>query len=171
MLKFTIIITVAIFLGLIIYNALPEEALPTDKKITKIIVEKSKRQLKVFSDTMLLKTYEISLGSNPLGHKQYEGDGKTPEGKYIINDKNPNSGYYLNLGISYPNSQDIKYANSINKSPGGDIKIHGLRNGIGFIGKLQRLFDWTQGCIALTNTEIKELFDNVPIGTKIEINK
>ena len=96
---------------------------------------------------------------------------KTPEGIYYINDRNPNSICYLNLGISYPNEFDIKNARENNKSPGGDIKIHGLPNGYGFIGKFHRWKDWTWGCIAVTNREMKELYDNVPIGTEIEILK
>ena len=88
---------------------------------------------------------------------------------YYINDKNPKSGYHLNLGVSYPNKYDRIYAKKIHKKPGGLIKIHGLRNRLGFIGKFHRFFDWTLGCIALTNEEVEELYTNVPIGTKIEI--
>ena len=75
----------------------------------------------------------------------------------------------MNLGVSYPNEEDIAYANSRGKSPGGLIKIHGIKNGLGFIGKFHRLVDWTQGCIALTNREVKELYEHVPVGTVIEI--
>ncbi len=153
------------------YNIWPEYPLPSDKKIDRIVVDKAQRRLSVFSNSKLIKTYKISLGFDPIGDKEFEGDGRTPEGIYTINDKNPNSGYHLNLGISYPNSEDIKSADKQGKSPGGDIKIHGLRNGLGFIGKLHRMFDWTLGCIALTNSEIRELYDNVPIGTEIEIKE
>lgn len=160
-----------LLLTLLIYNFLPQKPLPTDKKVDKLVVEKSKRQLLVFSKNELLKTYPISLGFGPVGHKEAEGDGRPPEGIYFINDKNPESGYYLNLGISYPNRQDTENAKKKGFSPGGDIKIHGLRNGLGFLGKLQRSYDWTHGCIALTNPEVKELFDHVPVGTEIEIKK
>lgn len=114
----------------------------------------------------LVKTYRISLGKNPVGHKQHQGDGKTPEGLYYINAKNPNSQFHLNLGISYPNNEDRRNSSD----PGGDIKIHGLKNGNGFIGKFHRLLDWTNGCIAVTNEEMEELYEAVPIGTAIEIN-
>jgi len=97
------------------------------------------------------------LGRNPVGHKEFEGDKKTPEGIYTINDKNPNSGYYKNLGVSYPNAQDIENAKKLGKPAGGDIKIHGIRNYCGIIGKFQRWADWTYGCIAPTNREMEEI--------------
>ena len=122
-----------------------------------------------YSKGHLIKTYRISLGRNPIGHKEYEGDKKTPEGHYYINDKNPNSGYHKNLGILYPNKEDIENAKRLGKPVGGDVKIHGLRNGIGFLGKFHRWYDWTMGCIALTNEEIDELYNAVAIGTQIEI--
>ena len=125
----------------------------------------------VFADNQLIKTYRISLGRNPIGSKQFEGDKRTPEGLYYINDKNPNSTFHKNLGISYPNKSDVENATSQAKKPGGDIKIHGIRNGLGFINKLHRLLDWTSGCIAVTNSEIDELFDSTPIGIPIEIKK
>lgn len=158
-------------IGLIAFYFWPEKELDSSKKIDKILVIKHERKLIVFSDNVELKTYRISLGRQPVGKKEFEGDKKTPEGLYFINDKNPNSDYHLNLGISYPNKDDIRNAEIHNKKPGGLIKIHGLRNGFGFVGKFHRLFDWTLGCIAVTNSEIEELYENVPIGTEIEIKK
>ena len=125
----------------------------------------------VYSNGDELKTYKISLGREPVGKKEFEGDKKTPKGFYFINDKNSNSEFHLNLGISYPNESDKKNAEKLNKNPGGQIKIHGLKNGLGFIGKFHRFFDWTLGCIAVTNKEIEELYKNIPIGTEIEIIK
>lgn len=171
LLKYCGLTLVGLFILLLIYNIWPEKPLPENKKIDKLEVVKSKRQLLVYSQNELLKIYDVSLGFAPVGHKEVEGDGKTPEGIYFINDKNPNSGYHLNLGISYPNQADIEKAKALGKSPGGDIKIHGLRNGLSLIGKCHRHFDWTHGCIAMTNQEIKELFDNVPLGTEIHIKK
>lgn len=144
---------------------------PLDKSVTidKIVVTKHKRTLDLISNNQIVKSYKISLGRVPKGQKEFEGDKKTPEGLYFINDKNPNSGYHKNLGISFPNEQDIKRAKSIGKSPGGLIKIHGIRNGFGWIGGFHLLFDWTLGCIAMTNKEIDELYENVKIGTPIEI--
>lgn len=166
------IILLSIFLlllALTVYYFYPEEKLTSEVKIDRIVVYKSKRQLLIYSNEKLVKTYKISLGKNPVGHKEFEGDKKTPEGIYTIDDKNPNSGYYKNLGISYPNEADIKHAKQINKPVGGDIKIHGLRNGVGFIGKFHRWFNWTLGCIAITNEEIDELYNVIEIGTQIEI--
>lgn len=145
------------------------ENISLTQEVDKIIVYKSKREMLVYNGDKLLKTYKISLGNTPIGHKQFEGDGKTPEGIYTINDKNPNSAYHKNLGVSYPNEADIEYAKSFNKSAGGDIKIHGLKNGLGYIGKLHLNSDWTLGCIAVTNEEIDELFEYVKIGSPIEI--
>ena len=154
---------------LVAYYYYPEQKLPSNIKIDSLVVYKSKRELKVYSNGLLIKAYKISLGKNAIGDKEFEGDKKTPEGVYFINAKNPNSGYYKNLGISYPNNQDIEVSKKLGKPTGGDIKIHGLRNGIGFIGKFQRWYDWTAGCIALTDQEIDELYNTVEIGTKIEI--
>lgn len=162
------VVLIVIFF-LVAYYFFPQKKLDTSKKIDKIIVIKNKRELNVYSEKTLLKSYSVSLGAEPVGHKQFEGDNKTPQGIYTINDKNPNSGYHLNLGISYPNKEDIAYAKQHGKSPGGLIKIHGIKNAYGFIGKFHRWFDWTQGCIALTDKEIEELYYNVPIGTTIEI--
>ncbi|MCL2326958.1 MAG: L,D-transpeptidase family protein [Bacteroidetes bacterium] len=166
------IILLTIFLvvaGLLIYYFYPERKLSNDAQIDNIVVHKSKRKMAVYANGELLKTYKISLGRKPIGHKEYEGDRKTPEGVYFINDKNPNSGYHKNLGISYPNKNDLKHALRLGKPAGGDIKIHGLRNGAGAIGKFHRYFDWTLGCIAVTDSEIDELYNAVKIGTRIEI--
>lgn len=167
-----IIAAIVVFLaiGLTIYNLYPEPVLKQDTQVDKLIVYKSKRALLAYSGGQLVKSYRISLGAHPIGAKEIEGDLKTPEGLYYINAKNQYSGYHKNLGVSYPNEKDIAHAKSMGKSAGGDIKIHGIRNGFGFIGKLQRCMDWTLGCMALTNTEIDELFAAVPIGTPIEIN-
>ena len=155
--------------GLLAYYFFPEKKLDTTKKIDKIFVVKHKRQLTVYSNGEALKTYSISLGGAPKGKKEFEGDQKTPEGIYTINDRNPNSDYHLNIAVSYPNEADSLHALKFGKSAGGEIKIHGLPNGYGFIGKFQRFKDWTAGCMALTDSEIEELFNNVPMGTEIQI--
>lgn len=159
-----------ILLSLTVYYFYPEDKLTANSQIDRLVVNKSKRQLLAYSNGQLLKTYKISLGRQPIGDKEFEGDKKTPEGVYFINDKNPTSGYHKNLGISYPNKDDIKNAKLLGKPTGGDIKIHGLRNKTGFIGKFHRWFDWTLGCIAVTDNEIDELYNAVEIGTQIEIN-
>lgn len=149
----------------------PETPIHSSKEIDKIEVFKSERRLVLISKGEEVKSYTISLGKQPIGHKEFEGDMKTPEGLYYIDSKNPNSKYYLNLGVSYPNEKDKAYARKMGKSPGGLIKIHGLRNDLGYIGRLHRFKDWTAGCIAVTNKEMKEIYDNVSVGTTIEIFK
>lgn len=163
------VLTIFMLLGLTVYYLYPENKLPANSQIDKIVVYKSKRQLLAYSNGKLIKTYKISLGKVPIGDKEFEGDKKTPEGFYTINDKNPNSGYHKNLGISYPNQEDIENAKRLGKPAGGDVKIHGLRNKMGIIGKFHRWFDWTLGCIAITDSEIDELYSAVKIGTPIEI--
>ena len=143
--------------------------LDVSSKIDYIKVDKSERKLFAYSKGRLNKVYKISLGKNPDGEKQYQGDNKTPEGVYYINAKNANSIAYKNLGISYPNNKDILTAKKLNKPTGGDIKIHGMMNGLGLIGRIHSFSDWTNGCIAVTNSEMDELFKYVKIGTKIKI--
>lgn len=143
------------------------DRLPKNTKIDALVVYKSERKLLVFSKGKLIKTYNIALGKSPIGAKQFQGDNKTPEGVYFINGRNGHSIAYKNLGISYPNSNDI--SNSKGKPTGGDIKIHGLINNLWFIGNLHQLKDWTNGCIAVNNSEMEELFHAVRIGAKIEI--
>jgi murein L,D-transpeptidase YafK len=167
--KSTFLIIILAMIGFAAYFFISDDALPKGIKIDKIVILKAKRQLLVYSKGELLKTYSVSLGKQPVGAKEFEGDKKTPEGIYTINAKNDKSDYHKNLGISYPNKADIKIAKRLGKPTGGDIKIHGLKNGIGFIGKLHRWHDWTLGCIALTNEEIDELYEIAPIGTKVDI--
>jgi murein L,D-transpeptidase YafK len=157
------------FISLIVYYYWPEKNLEVGHKITRIVVFKSKRRLNIYAGDTLLKSYKISLGRNPIGRKEFEGDNKTPEGKYFVNAKNPRSVCYKNLGISYPNKSDILVSKSYSKSIGGDIKIHGLPNRQSFWGKFHRFFDWTNGCIAVTNNEMEELYNSVSVGIPIMI--
>ncbi len=113
----------------------------------------------------VLKSYRVGLGFAPAGHKRFEGDGRTPEGTYIIDRRNPNSEFHLSIGVSYPNEADRAYASSKGRDPGGDIFIHGRpwKNRKG--GQ-----DWTAGCIAVTNKEVEEIYAMVRDGTPITIN-
>ena len=135
----------------------------------KIIVEKSNRTLIVLENDIVINKIKIALGKNPIGKKQFQGDSKTPEGKYTINNKSTYSKFYKNLSISYPNNEDSSFAASHNKSAGGEIKIHGIKNGLGFLGIFHRLLNWTDGCIAVRNKNMDYLFDNIPVGTEIII--
>lgn len=166
--KFSIVLLLAVA-ALTVYYFYPEPGLPPGQEIDRLVVLKSKRIMHAYSNGTIVRTYKISLGKNPLGHKQAEGDYRTPEGDYFINSRNDESGYHRNLGISYPNMTDRDKAMQTNTNPGGDIKIHGLRNGLGFIGKFQRWKDWTAGCIALTDAEVDELAERVRLGTPITI--
>jgi murein L,D-transpeptidase YafK len=144
-------------LGIAIYYFYPESKLPAGKKIEKLVVIKSEHVMHVYSNGQVIKSYTVSIGQNPVGDKVYEGDKRTPEGRYKITGKNGNSAFYKNLAISYPDKNDMAEAKKRNISPGGEIKVHGLKNGLGFIGKFHRWRDWTAGCIALTNSEMDEL--------------
>ena len=161
----------ALVLALAVYYFLPSEKIADGVVVDYILVQKSKHTLEAYSGRSLVATYKIATGKNSPGAKEYEGDKKTPEGIYTINSRNPNSGYHKNLGISYPNAADVERARLLDKPTGGDIKIHGLENGKGYIGKLHRWMDWTNGCIALDNPEVDELYEHVKTGAVIEIRK
>jgi len=154
--------------GLLFYFK-PSKPLDTSVAIDRVVVTKHQRKLDLMANGKVVKSYSISLGRVPEGAKEYEGDKKTPEGLYIIHDRNPYSGYHKNLGVSYPNTKDIAHARSLGKSPGGLIKIHGIKNRYGWIGRFHLLFDWTYGCIAVTDEAMDELYEHVKIGTPIEI--
>ncbi len=143
--------------------------MPAGTEADRIIVEKSKRTLTLLRGKTVLKHYPISLGREPIGAKEREGDGKTPEGIYRIIAHKPDSSFHRALRVSYPDAADIERAQKQGVSPGSDIMVHGIRNGLGWIGRAQRALDWTAGCIAVTNPEIEELFAAVPDGAVIEI--
>ncbi len=132
-------------------------------EVTRVIVWKGARQMALLHHGDVLRQYEIELGFAPDGDKTVEGDGRTPEGSYIIDRRNPNSSFYLSIGISYPNEDDITEARALGQSPGGDIFIHGTPN------PLRRGDDWTAGCIAVTNSEMREIYAMVQLGTPIDI--
>jgi murein L,D-transpeptidase YafK len=137
--------------------------------IDRIVIKKSARDLSVFANGKKLKTYRVALGRNPLGAKQEEGDKKTPEGIYKIDGRNPQSSFHLALHVSYPSDEDKARAAVRGVAAGSDIMIHGIRNGLGWIGAFHRLRDWTIGCVALTDEEIEELWRITPDGTTVEI--
>ena len=133
-------------------------------------VDKSERKMYLFDGPHIVKEYQVSFGANPKGHKQQEGDQKTPEGRYILDYKKEDSSFYRSMHISYPNIADIKHATSKGVSPGGFIMIHGQRNGLGWLSPIMQQFNWTNGCIALTNAEMDQFMALVDVGTKIEIS-
>ncbi len=145
----------------------PPPPAPLHEQIDHILIEKSARRLSVFKKGEKLREYEIALGFTPQGNKTVEGDGKTPEGLFRIDRRNPNSAFHLSLGIDYPQPDDIARAQAAGTSPGGDIFIHGQPNKVGNLITLPG--DWTAGCIALSNAEMQELWRITPTGTAVEI--
>jgi tetratricopeptide (TPR) repeat protein len=137
--------------------------------VDRILIEKSTRRLMLISQGEVLKSYKIALGGNPIGPKERRGDNKTPEGTYVIDARNKDSRFHLSLRISYPNERDKKRAKELGVSPGGDIMIHGIKNGLSWVGDAQSGVDWTKGCIAVTDQEIEEIDKLAPNGTVVEI--
>lgn len=146
------------------------DPLPEGVKADRIEVYKKTRTLELWSRNRKLKTYTIMLGRHPVGPKRFEGDGRTPEGNHVIDYRNPRSKFHLSLHISYPDSRDMERARALNRPAGGMIMVHGLRNGLGWLGAVLRPFDWTDGCIAVTNPEIEEIWRAVPNGVPIRIH-
>src|SRR4051812_28169421 len=158
------------FLGaLLAWANMPSYQMSDDAKADRIVVRKAARRLDLYRDMTLLGSYSISLGGQPEGPKQSEGDGRTPEGVYAVDYRNANSSFHRALHISYPSARDVAAAKAAGVNPGGLIMIHGLRNGLGFLGHLHTLIDWTEGCIAVTNNEIDEISRAVPDGTPVII--
>jgi murein L,D-transpeptidase YafK len=132
-------------------------------EITRVEVHKSSRTLYLFHGEEVLESYPFELGFAPDGHKTTEGDGRTPEGRYFIDRRNPNSSYYLSIGISYPDARDIAQARARGVSPGGDIFIHGTPR------PFRAQDDWTAGCIAVSNRDMRQIYAMVADGTVIDI--
>jgi len=132
-------------------------------EVTSVQVHKTDRKMYLLHDDKVLKTYDVALGFAPAGHKQIEGDGKTPEGTYFISHRNPQSAFHLSLGITYPNNADRAFAASVSQPPGGDIFIHG-----GPDGRPNRR-DWTAGCVAVTDRQMEVIYSMVNPGTPIHI--
>jgi len=137
--------------------------------VDRILIEKNARRLMLISQGEVLKSYNIALGGNPIGPKERQGDNKTPEGTYVIDGRNKDSRFHLSLHISYPNERDKNRAKELGVSPGGDIMIHGIKNGLSWVGDAHTEVDWTKGCIAVTDEEIEEISKLAPNGTIVEI--
>jgi murein L,D-transpeptidase YafK len=135
-----------------------------------VIVSKSESRLYLERAGKRFASFKVAFGGDPHGHKLQEGDERTPEGEYVLDSKNPSSGYYKAIHISYPNAQDRAAAKVRGVSPGGQVMIHGQKNGLGWLAPIAQLFDWTDGCIALSNDDMKAVWKAVDVGTPIEIN-
>lgn len=147
----------------------PKNPIPASTVIDRVFVHKSDRVLTLMSDDKAIRSYRIALGGSPSGHKQQEGDQRTPVGIYTLDYKNENSIAHRSIHISYPNDEDKARAKSLEVNPGGDIMFHGQMNGFGHLGWLNQRRDWTDGCIAVTNAEMDEIMVSVILGTPIEI--
>jgi murein L,D-transpeptidase YafK len=162
-------LTIPALLAALASPFLAQATLRANSQVDRIMIFKQRRELQLWSHGKLLKTYKIALGPHPDGQKEREGDGRTPEGIYTISGRNPKSAYHLSLRISYPNPEERARATKLHVSAGGDIMIHGLTNGYGWVGQGHMLHDWTAGCIAVTNHEIEEIYRSVPDQTVVEI--
>ncbi len=136
-----------------------------------VLVDKSDEKLYLLQEGAVIASYSVVFGANPDGHKQEEGDERTPEGQYILDYKKSDSSFYKAIHISYPNEADRQTAAENGVDPGGLIMIHGQRNGLGWLSFVTQRFNWTDGCIAVTNREMDEIWDAVPVNTPIEIRE
>ena len=154
--------------SLILAIAIPAQVLG-DQAADAVLVVKSERRLYLLRENEAIASYPVTFGSNPQGHKAREGDERTPEGRYELDWKNAHSAFYKAIHVSYPNASDRAEAAANNEDPGGAIMIHGQKNGYGWLSPLSRFFNWTDGCIALSDSDMEEVWQKVEAGTPIEI--
>jgi murein L,D-transpeptidase YafK len=145
------------------------EPLPAGEQADFVEVRKARRLLVLSRAGQALRTYRVALGFDPLGHKRREGDGRTPEGSYVIDGRNPKSRFHLSLHVSYPGPDDVEASRAAGVDPGGDIMIHGQPNGWGWLAWWRQRRDWTAGCVAVSDAEIREIWSLVPDGTPVVI--
>jgi len=158
-----------LLLLLLVSGCNKENAAAIQENADRIVIVKSARTMTLMKGGAALKTYKVSLGREPVGPKEKQGDHKTPEGEYFVDEKVPNSRFHLALHLSYPSPADRERAERLSVRTGGDVEIHGLGKGFGWLGSLHRMIDWTDGCIAVTNDEIEEIYPRVKVGTPVEI--
>jgi murein L,D-transpeptidase YafK len=147
----------------------PVQAQSHGERADSILIVKHEHVLELLENGKIIRTYKVALGRGGLPPKQREGDERTPEGRYVIDSRNAASHYYKALHISYPNAEDRVRATGQGIDPGGAIMIHGLPNGMSWLGSSHRLYDWTQGCVAVTDAEMDAIWDLAPVGTPVEI--
>jgi murein L,D-transpeptidase YafK len=161
-----------VIVALVLYWAVRRPSAPplaTSQKIDSILILKNEHILELVSNGKVVRTYRVALGRGGLAPKEREGDERTPEGHYLIDERNSASKFYKALHISYPNGSDRERADRLGVSPGGAIMIHGLPDGLGWIGAAHRLYDWTSGCVAVTDAQMDEIWKDVSVGTPVEI--
>jgi murein L,D-transpeptidase YafK len=149
--------------------AAPAQQSAAPQKADSILILKKDHVMELLAGGRVIRTYKVALGRGGLAPKEREGDGRIPEGYYVIDSRNAASHYHKALHISYPDAEDRKRAAKLGVSPGGAIMIHGLPSGMGWLGATHRLYDWTLGCIAVTDAEIDDIWELVPVGTSVEI--
>lgn len=137
--------------------------------VDRVVVLKSERRLVLYHGDERVARYRVALGADPTGHKTFRGDSRTPEGVYTLDYRNAHSRFYRSIHISYPNDVDLAAGIEADVPPGGNVMIHGLPNGKGWMGSLYNLGDWTDGCVAVSNRQMEEIWQAVPDGTPIEI--
>jgi murein L,D-transpeptidase YafK len=164
-----IVFAMAVLLCPIAFAAPDDRSATTNARVDHIVIEKSKRTMTLFEQDRIVGVYKVALGRDPIGPKVMRGDNRTPEGLYFIDYKTCHSVYHRAFHLTYPNIDDLMRADSLGVSPGGDIMIHGMGTKQLWMGDVQYLFDWTNGCIALTNGEIEEIWDLVLPWTSVEI--
>jgi murein L,D-transpeptidase YafK len=147
----------------------PGQQAPTPTKADFVLILKKDHVMELLAGGKVIRTYKVAIGQGGLAPKEREGDARTPEGRYIIDSQNAASSYHKALHISYPNADDRQRAARLGVAPGGAVMIHGLPNDKGWLGPTHRLYDWTLGCIAVTDSEIDEIWNLVPVGTPVEI--
>jgi murein L,D-transpeptidase YafK len=159
----------AIATGLLCLLTSAQDAANPGARADHVLVLKKERTLQLFSHGKVIHSYKVALGADPVGPKTRQGDHKTPEGDYVLDRRNAHSRFYKAIHVSYPNAQDRASANKKGVAPGGDVFVHGLPNGYAWVGVSHRLKDWTDGCIAVTDEEMDQIWLLVPDGTPIEI--
>ena len=159
----------ALFIAILCGGAITSYA-QTTVVADSIIVSKSAHTLSLMSGKTVLKRYHVAIGRGSVGAKEFAGDNRTPEGKFVIDGKKTDTKFHKALHISYPNPEDRARALKLGKSPGGDIEIHGVPASFAWLGTAQHALDWTAGCIALSNEEVDEVWKMVSVGTPVEIN-
>jgi murein L,D-transpeptidase YafK len=147
----------------------PAAAATADDSADRVVVRKAERRLELMRGDTVLRSFRIALGLNPDGHKEREGDFRTPEGRYQLTTRNPTSEFFLSIQVSYPNAADFARARAKGAQPGGLIMIHGQPNNPTYSGEYYRRMDWTNGCIAVTNADMIDIWLMTPPNTPIDI--
>ena len=161
--------TLSTFVIIALFLTLPVQNSMGVQKADAVLVVKSEKRLYLMIKGERFASFRVTFGDNPKGHKQKRGDERTPEGRYVLDYKNPNSKFHKSIHVSYPNAKDREMARLLGVDPGGDIMIHGQTNGWGWASPVLQFFPWTDGCIALTNTSMDRVWNAVAPGTPIEI--